>query len=92
MADRYTKGMAEKAFEILAKRCNKEIGHYDKNYEPKPGAWELNYAPEYGGFIIEELDNRGGVNHPFGEGRKSAKEFVKCVNFFLEGCYSLYGV
>ena len=34
----------------------------------------LDYAPIYGGYVIEELGPEGGCSHPFGCVRRSARE------------------
>ncbi len=34
----------------------------------------LDYAPIYGGYVIEELETEGGCSHPFGSIRRSARE------------------
>lgn len=39
-----------------------------------PGGWMLDYAPIYGGYVIEEEVEGGGISHPFGCMRRSARE------------------
>jgi len=48
------------------------------------GAWHLDYAPEYGGYVIEETVNvDGGVRRPFGEKRMASGVFFRAMQFAL---------
>lgn len=38
------------------------------------GGWSLDYAPIYGGYVIEQEEENGGISHPFGFVRRSARE------------------
>lgn len=65
---KYTKKEVQGMFNRLAKAMNKKIdgGNYD--------GLVLDYAPIYGGYVIEELGPDGGCSHPFGSLRRSARE------------------
>lgn len=65
---KYTKKEVQGMFIRLAKAMNKNIdgGKYN--------GLVLDYAPVYGGYVIEELGPKGGCHHPFGSLRRSAKE------------------
>jgi hypothetical protein len=75
MADRVTKAMALKAFEVLAKECGKRIATSYKD----AGAWHLDHAACYGGYVVVEQLGNGGETHPLGDERKSAKDFYHCA-------------
>lgn len=65
---RYTKAEIQGMFQRLAKAMNKNIdgGNYN--------GLVLDYAPIYGGYVIEELGPEGSCSHPFGSLRRSARE------------------
>lgn len=65
---KYTKKEVQGMFNRLAKAMNKIVdgGNYD--------GLVLNYAPIYGGYVIEQLGPAGGCSHPFGSLRRSARE------------------
>lgn len=65
---RYTKSEVQGMFNRLAKAMNKPVdaGCYN--------GLCLDYAPIYGGYVIEELGPEGGCSHPFGSLRRSARE------------------
>lgn len=46
------------------------------------GAWSLDYARCYGGYIIVEIMEHG-ESHPFGHERVSANELYTMINFAL---------
>lgn len=75
---RYTRKDAEAAFERLCKAT----GHRIASSYDDIGAWELDYASEYGGYTVNEIVNdAGGVNRPLGDQRRSAREFCDAVYF-----------
>jgi hypothetical protein len=39
-----------------------------------PGGWILDYNSVYGGYVIEQEEGRGCISHPFGAGRRNARE------------------
>ena len=48
------------------------------------GAWTLDYAKEYGGYVIQEIINgRGAKEMPLGHERLSATELVERMRFAL---------
>lgn len=65
---KYTKKEVQGMFNRLAKAMNKIVdgGNYDELV--------LDYAPIYGGYVIEQLGPEGGCSHPFGSLRRSARE------------------
>jgi hypothetical protein len=65
---RYTKSEVRGMFSRLVKAMGKKEdgGNYN--------GLVLDYAPIYGGYVIEELGPEGGISHPFGSLRRSAKE------------------
>ncbi len=49
------------------------------------GAWALDYAAPYGGFVVHEMHNEGGgVGCPLGHTRHNAREFCALVRFTLD--------
>lgn len=56
----------------MFKRLCKAMGKYDGALSHNNLA--LDYAPIYGGYVIEELGTDGGCSHPFGCTRRSARE------------------
>ncbi len=58
------KGMFSRLVRAMGKR--EDAGSYD--------GLSLDYAPIYGGYVIEELHPDSGINHPFGSLRRSARE------------------
>lgn len=82
MSERYTAEDARQAFHRIRQAFG--IRHAD-DYpwrDPKRiGAWTLDSAPAYGGFVIHEQDNdAGGVGTPFGSERRNAREFCEWVH------------
>ena len=78
----HVKGMAKRLGRVMGKKW----GHYKKigkgknaKYKVVSGAWELNYNPTYGGWIIEEIDpdrtGSSGTSQPLISARLSTKEF-----------------
>lgn len=72
---------------------NKEIDcvkgwRYEKDTLPcevvaygTPGAWRLNYAGCYGGWVIQEFCENGGVSCPLGYRRHNASTLLDLINF-----------
>lgn len=49
------------------------------------GAWCLDYAGVYGGFVVHEISNEGGgVGTPLGHLRRNARDFCDAVRFALD--------
>ena len=79
--DRYTRKDAEAAFDRLCQAT----GHRRATAWDDHGAWTLDYAACYGGFVVEEiLSDSGGVTQPFGSRRHSAREFCQMVRFAID--------
>lgn len=56
------------------------------------GAWVLDYAAPYGGYVIHEMANEGGgVSTPFGSRRRSARDFCMVVEFALTALFWIEG-
>lgn len=48
------------------------------------GAYRLDYAACYGGYVIERIDDESsGVSQPFGETRRTAGEMWSAMHFAL---------
>lgn len=78
MAERYSKADAERQFLRLCDLLRQRVAtSYDDH-----GAWALDYVAEYGGFVVERIDDEtSGVSHPLGDRRHSAREFCQMVHF-----------
>ncbi len=91
MAERYTGKNAEQAAQWLAERVGATWGHYrrddDGNLAPIPGGWVMDYAPQYGGAVIEVMSDSGGsgVHRPFGMDRMDPRTFCKFVRGIHHG-------
>jgi hypothetical protein len=79
MATRHTRRDAELAFSLLCDALGKRKA---TDYRDK-GAWTLDYAACYGGYVVHELLPSGGITEPFGSTRVSAREFCGRVNFLV---------
>jgi hypothetical protein len=78
--DRYTKNDAAAAFNRLVEMIG---GRVAEKYNDV-GAYRLDHAGVYGGFVIERIVNDGGgVSRPFGDMRRPAREFCYTINFAL---------
>jgi hypothetical protein len=50
-----------------------------------PGAWHLDYAGCYGGWVIQEFcEGGGGISCPLGYGRYNASSLLDLINFARE--------
>jgi len=84
VAYRTTKADVRNAFENLCKVIGKSTDCGSQPGKANVGAWFLDAAPRYGGYIIDEIVNgNGGVRHPTLEYRVSGAEFVRTVRFAL---------
>lgn len=70
-AGRYTRKDAETAFIALCAALGKRVA---ADWRDR-GAWTLDYAACYGGYVVAELTENGGQGHPLGHTRRSAKDF-----------------
>jgi len=64
---RYTKSEIVGMFNRLCRAMNKTPGF-------QLGQWSLDYSSVYGGYVIEEAMESGGVDHPLGLKRRTASE------------------
>ena len=84
MSERYTRRDAEEALERLAKL----LGKSTRCIIAKPGklkvvfgTWYVNYNPHYGGCVVKELcREQKGENAPFGDHRRTPRDFCQMVN------------
>lgn len=80
--ERIKKSELVSMFGCLCNTMNKTSGH-------EKGNWCLDYAPIYGGYVIEEIEESGGISHPFGSGRRSASEMYWAMNMAVMAVYEL---
>ncbi len=79
--DRYTRKDAENALGILVRHIG---GHVADNWNDV-GGYRLDY---YQGYNVERIVNAsGGITHPFGARRMTAREFVQTVRFATDAVY-----
>jgi hypothetical protein len=84
MVHRTTKADVRNAFDRLCVAMVKSQDCWLSDHKARVGAWYLDCAPTYGGYIINEMMNEGGgVCHPTTEYRVSGQEFVRTVRFAL---------
>jgi hypothetical protein len=80
MSEQYTRKDAERALKRLAAAT----GHRLVDSWNDVGAWRLDYAACYGGFVVYEVSNdAAGISTPFGHERRTAREFCDAVRFAL---------
>lgn len=78
--DRYTRKDAEAAFDRLCEAT----GHRKATAYNDVGAWALDYVACYGGYVVESpVNDGGGIIHPLGERRRTAREFCDAVRFAI---------
>lgn len=74
------KAKVNKMFESIA-------NHLNKSTDGGIGSWELDYAPCYGGWVINEIVNEsGGVMSPFGTPRMKTNAFLDFLFALRTGC------
>jgi len=80
MTYRSTKTELNEVFSLFCKAIGKRVATtYNDN-----GAWTLDYAKEYGGYVIQEIiGDRGARETPLGDQRYSATELVERMRFAL---------
>ncbi len=74
-----TKKDVQGMFRKLLKACKKYEGPIMMNDGADglmhiPGGWSLDYCATYGGYVIEEHLDKGGISHPFGAVRRTTRE------------------
>ena len=85
---RVTRKQVEIWFKLVCKEYVKPAECLIKDASGKwicqEGAWELDYNPSYGGYIINEMCNgTGGVRQPVLAHRVSGREFVDMCRTLL---------
>ncbi|NWG03583.1 MAG: hypothetical protein HXY44_12080 [Syntrophaceae bacterium] len=80
MTYRATKNELNEVFKLFCKAIGKRVA---TTYNDT-GAWTLDYAKEYGGYVIQEIINdRGAKETPLGDQRFTATELVERMRFAL---------
>lgn len=80
MTYRATKTEVNEVFKLFCKAIGKRVA---ATYNDA-GAWTLDYAKEYGGYIIQEIiDNTGARDTPLGDQRYSSTGLVERMRFAL---------
>jgi hypothetical protein len=80
MTYRATKTELNEAFSLFCKAIGKRVATSWND----TGAWTLDYAKEYGGYVIQEIINDGGAKEtPLGDQRYTATELVERMRFAL---------
>lgn len=80
MPDRYSQRDIKEIF----KRFMSVVGARPAQHYGDVGGWQLNYAPIYGGYNIEEIMNSaGGITHPIWEGRMKPSQLVEAMLFTM---------
>ena len=80
MTYRASSNEVNEVFEILRKAIGKRVAESLNN----TGAWILDYAKEYGGYVIYQIINDSGAREtPLGDQRYSATELVERMRFAL---------
>lgn len=77
--DKITKAMVETQFErfLVALNLRKATSYNDV------GGYSLDFQSAYGGYVIEVVNNSsGGIDHPFGHGRRKTKEMFDVLQFW----------
>ena len=80
MTYRATKTEVNEVFSLFCKAIGKRVAATYKD----TGAWTLDYAREYGGYVIQQIINDGGAKDtPLGDQRYSVTELVERMRFAL---------
>ena len=80
MTYRATKSEVNEVFSLFCKAIGKRVAAAYND----TGAWTLDYAKEYGGYVIQEIiDHRGARDIPLGDQRYSTTELVERMRFAL---------
>jgi len=51
--------------------------------------WSLDYVSVYGGYVIEQQEESGGISHPYGPVRRSAKEMYLSMHMAAQALENL---
>lgn len=77
--DKITKAMVGTQFE----RFLENLGLRKANSWNDVGGYSLDYQSSYGGYVINVVHNEhGGIDCPFGHGRRSTKEMFDVLQFW----------
>jgi len=80
MTYRATKSEVNEVFSLFCKAIGKRVAAAFND----TGAWTLDYAQEYGGYVIYQIINdRGAKETPLGGQRYTATELVERMRFAL---------
>jgi hypothetical protein len=80
MTYRATKSELKEVFNLFCQAIRKRVAETWND----TGALTLDYAKEYGGYVIQEIINgRGAIEMPLGHERLTATELVERMRFFL---------
>jgi hypothetical protein len=80
MTYRATETELNEAFNLFCQAIGKRVAQTWNDI----GAWTLDHAKEYGGYVIQEIiDSRGAREIPLGDQRYSATELVERMRFAL---------
>ena len=80
MTYRATKSVVNEVFTLFCKAIGKRIA---ATYNDT-GAWTLDHAKEYGGYVIQEIINDQGAREmPLGHERVSGTELIERMRFAL---------
>jgi hypothetical protein len=80
MAYRATRIELNEVFKLFCEAIGKRVAQTWND----TGAWILDYAKEYGGYVIQEIINdRGAKEMPLGDQRHSTTELVERMRFAL---------
>jgi hypothetical protein len=80
MAYRATRTEVNEVFKLFCEAIGKRVAETWND----TGTWTLDYAKEYGGYVIQEITNeRGAVEMPLGHQRFSPTELVERMRFAL---------
>ena len=80
MTYRATRPEVNEVFSLFCKAIGKRVA---ANYNDT-GAWTLDYAKEYGGYVIQEIINGHGAKEmPLGDQRYSPTQLIERMRFAL---------
>lgn len=74
---RTTKAQVTRAFEVFCKAMGQRVATSYRDH----GAWSLDYAPIYGGYVIREYLASGGEGEPMGSTRVPTAQFCQMLWF-----------
>jgi len=75
---RVTKKDVFQLFKVLINNLNKL--HNDPHFGDD---WNLDYAACYGGYVIEQVGEKGRISHPLGSARRDAKTMNSALTLLI---------